>query len=98
MGFISTLLYILLGFYIFKFILRLLAPKLMAYALKRLQKKMNGNFTDGFGYDDDVTNVQDFGNMPKQDSSEAQKAAHKKSSKIKGKQPVGEYIDFEEIE
>jgi hypothetical protein len=44
MGFLSTLLYILLGFYVFKWLLRLFAPKIMAFVLKRLHKKMNDSF------------------------------------------------------
>lgn len=82
MGFLSTLLYILLGFYVFKWLLRLFAPKIMAFALKRLQKKMNNSFT-GF--------TENQGAVPRQDTS-------KKPTIVKEKTPVGEYIDFEEIE
>jgi hypothetical protein len=82
MGFLSTLLYILLGFYVFKWLLRLFAPKIMAFALKRLQKKMNDSFT-GF--------TENQGAAPQQDTS-------KKPPIAKEKTTVGEYIDFEEIE
>ena len=82
MGFLSTLLYILLGFYVFKWLLRLFAPKIMAFALKRLQKKMNDSFA-GF--------TENQGAAPQQETS-------KKSTIAKEKTPVGEYIDFEEIE
>lgn len=82
MGFLSTLLYILLGFYVFKWLLRLFAPKIMAFALKRLQKKMNNSFT-GF--------TENQGAVPRQDTS-------KNPTIVKEKTPVGEYIDFEEIE
>jgi hypothetical protein len=82
MGFLCTLLFILLGFYVFKWLLRLFAPKIMAFALKRLQKKMKNSFT-GF--------AENQGTAPKRDNS-------KKPPIAKEKTPVGEYIDFEEIE
>ena len=82
MGFLSTLLYILFGFYVFKWLLRLFVPKIMAFALKRLQKKMTESFT-GFG--------ENQGSAPKRDTS-------KKPPITKEKTTVGEYIDFEEIE
>jgi hypothetical protein len=62
MGFLSTLLYILLGFYVFKWLLRLFAPKIMAFALKRLQKKMNDSFT-GF--------TENQGAAPQQETSKS---------------------------
>ena len=52
MGFLSTLLYILLGFYIFRWLLRVFAPKIMAFAIKRLQKKMNQSFK---GFDQETS-------------------------------------------
>ena len=72
----------MLGFYVFKWLLRLFAPKIMAFAIKRLQKKMNDSFT-GF--------TENQGTAPQQDTS-------KKPPIAKEKTPVGEYIDFEEIE
>ncbi|MDG2414622.1 MAG: hypothetical protein P8M00_00995 [Flavobacteriaceae bacterium] len=54
----------------------------MAFALKRLQKKMNDSFT-GF--------TENQGAAQQQDTS-------KKPPIAKEKTPVGEYIDFEEIE
>ena len=54
----------------------------MAFALKRLQKKMNDSFT-GF--------TENQGAAPQQETS-------KKPPIAKAKTPVGEYIDFEEIE
>jgi hypothetical protein len=96
MDFLRTLLYIVLGFYVFKFLLRLLAPKLIAFALKRLQKKMGNNFSAGFGGSSPFG-----GDSPFRASSESPKkeATKEKTSKpLKDKDPVGEYIDFEEIE
>jgi len=96
MDFLRTLLYIVMGFYAFKFLLRLLAPKLIAFALKRLQKKMGGNFSAGFGGQSPFGGGSPFGASG---GSQKKEAAKEKTSKpLKGKDPVGEYIDFEEIE
>lgn len=84
MGFLSTLLYILLGFYALKFLLRLFAPKIMAFALKMLQKKMSDSFSN-------ASNFNTYGNR-------STTASDKKTTVSKKKDPVGEYIDFEEIE
>ncbi len=84
MGFLGTLLYILLGFYALKFLLRLFAPKIMAFAMKRLQKKMSDSFSS----------PGSFGGFDNQ----ATQAEEKNAKVSKKKDPVGEYIDFEEIE
>ncbi len=47
MGFFTTVLYFILGIYVFGFLLRLASPYIMKYILKRFEKKMGG-FQDPF--------------------------------------------------
>ena len=92
MGLIKTLLIVLLFYYGFKVLARLLAPFLMRYAAKKIQDK----FKDQMGQD---MRGSGFG---QQDNPKKEGEVHvrsKKSSQDKiNSDSVGDYVDFEEIE
>ncbi len=79
MDFLTTVLYILLGYYALKLLFRYLAPYILKYVVNRFQKKM--------GMDPAAFNTN-----PKDQKEPTSQ------STPKSKKPVGEYIDYEEIE
>ncbi|MCG2461373.1 DUF4834 family protein [Flavobacteriaceae bacterium F89] len=89
MGFLRTILIIVLVYYLLKILGRLFAPQLFRYAAKKTEKHFRerfGGFTDF-----DTANSDREG-----DVIIKEKQSKKPSSDSKEK--VGEYIDFEEIE
>ncbi len=87
MGFLRTILIILLGYYLLKIIGRWLAPKFFAYIARKAEK----HFQETFGQ---------F-NGPAQSEEDQIGNANSKSRSARDKKPsekVGEYIDFEEID
>ena len=91
-GLIKTLLIILLFYYGFKVLARLLAPFLMRYAAKKIQDKFKdqmGQHMRGssFGQQDNPKKEGEIHVTPKKPSQE----------KINS-DSVGDYVDFEEIE
>ncbi|SDS21465.1 protein of unknown function [Polaribacter sp. KT25b] len=84
MGLLKTILYILVFYYAFKFLARLLAPFLMKKAAETIQKKAE----------------QQFGNQqPNGSVKEGETIIDKTPRKDQqGKSSVGEYVDFEEID
>ncbi len=87
MGFLKTVLIILLGYYLFKLLVRMFAPKILGYAAK----KTEAHFRERFGEFTDLNNTTD---EPNGDVI----IEKKKAQKSKGGEKVGEYIDFEEID
>ncbi len=87
MGFLKAVLFILLGYYLFKFVIKMFAPRILGYAAKKTEER----FRERFG---------DFGNFNKQQSQEDDNVIvnQKKNKKNDSSQKVGEYIDFEEID
>ena len=87
MGFLKAVLFILLGYYLFKFVLKMFAPRILGYAAK----KTEAHFRERFG---------DFGHFNEQPSKEEDTVIvnQKKNRKGESSQKVGEYIDFEEID
>lgn len=81
-GMLRTLLIIILCYYAFKLLMRILAPYLMQKAAQKMQQKMQ----DQFGQ-------QQRG---KHQTSQQQKSTVKEKPKPTKK--VGDYIDYEEID
>ncbi|MGC1516582.1 MAG: DUF4834 family protein [Maribacter sp.] len=87
MAFLKTIFIILLVYYGLKFLVRLLAPKILSYAAK----KTESHFKDVFeGFNNQAgTSEEKIGDV----------IINKKSTKKKGdSEKVGEYIDFEELD
>ena len=83
MGFLRTILIIMLIYYGIKFLGRLLAPVL----LKRFAKKMQDRFQQQY---------QDPQNPPQEEGKVTlEKTKHSTQTKSDG---VGDYVDFEEVE
>jgi len=84
MGLLKTLFFIILFYYVFKFLMRLLAPFLVKKVADTMQKKAE----------------EQFGNQqPKNNVKEGETIidkAPRNSSQTKNS--VGDYVDFEEIE
>ncbi|UAM96675.1 DUF4834 family protein [Polaribacter litorisediminis] len=84
MGLLKTLFFIILFYYAFKFIMRLLAPFLVKKVADTMQKKAE----EQFGKQQPKSNV-------KEGETIIDKAPRSKSQT---KNSVGEYVDFEEID
>ncbi len=87
MGFLKAVLFILLGYYLFKFVLKMFAPRILGYAAKKTEER----FRERFG---------DFGDFNQQQSQENDNVIvnKKENKRNESSQKVGEYIDFEEID
>ena len=84
MGLLKTLFFILLFYYAFKFLARLLAPFLIKKAAETIQKKAEQQFG---------------GQQPKNAVKEGETIIDKAPrSNQQSKNSVGEYVDFEEID
>jgi hypothetical protein len=88
MGFLKTILIILLGYYFLKVLAKWFAPRIFTYAAKRSAKHFHEQFDQFQGRANDQ---QDPSGDTIIDSNSNSKKV-KKPAKI-----VGEYIDFEEI-
>lgn len=87
MGFITTILIVLLVYYAIKILLKILAPKILNYAGRKAEKHFREKF-EGFGTPQQAKTTQDGDVIIKTNTSKHPKASKK----------VGEYIDFEEID
>lgn len=87
MGFLKTLLIILLVYYSLKFLAKWLAPIMFRYAAKKTEEHFKEKFK-GFAGPGQQNDSQEGDVI-----IEKKPKSQKRSSKI-----VGEYIDFEEIE
>jgi len=85
-GFIKTLAYIVLFWYLLKFLFRIFAPVLMRGAMNKVQQKMQDQMNSQFGQQNTYKNQ----NTNSQKSNTKQMPTEKKK--------VGEYVDFEEID
>ena len=84
MGLLKTILYILLFYYAFKFLARLLAPFLIKKASDTIQRKAAQQFRD---------------KQPKSNVKEGETIIDKApGNNQQTKKTVGEYVDFEEID
>ena len=88
MGIVRTILIILLVYYGFKFITRLLAPII----LKKMVNKMGSNFQSSF------TNFSKQAHSQKKEGDITIEKSTKKNKNTKSKKDVGDYIDYEEID
>ena len=88
MGVVRTILIILLIYYGFKFLTRLIAPII----LKKMVNKMGSNFQSSF------TNFSKQAHSQKKEGDITIEKSKKKSKKIKSKKDVGDYIDYEEVD
>jgi len=87
MGFITTILIILLVYYAIKILLKIFAPKILNYAGKKAEKHFREKFE---GFDPQrQTKTPDEGDVI---------IKSKTSKNPKSSKKVGEYIDFEEID
>ncbi len=89
MGFLRTILIIVVVYYLLKILGRLFAPQLFRYAAKKTEK----HFRERFGGFADF----DTANKNQKDDMIINEKPSKKSTS-NSKEKVGEYIDFEEIE
>ena len=87
MGFLKTILIILLVYYFLKILDKLLAPRMFRYAAKKTEEHFKEKF-EGFA-EQNNSNEEQIGDV----IIENKTAKKKNTSKN-----VGEYIDFEEIE
>lgn len=85
MGLLKTLFFILIFYYAFKFLVRLIAPFLIKKMADTVQKKASEQFDN-----------QQYKNNVREGETIIDKAP--KSSQNKSKNGVGEYVDFEEID
>jgi hypothetical protein len=84
MAFLKTILIILLVYYLLKFLVKLFAPKILSYAVKKTESHFKHAFDNQHASNED--NIEDV-------------IINKKSSKKKAdSEKVGEYIDFEELD
>ncbi|MGY0406912.1 MAG: DUF4834 family protein [Polaribacter sp.] len=83
-GLLKTIFYILVFYYGFKFLARIFAPVIIKKAADSIQKKAEEQFRN---------------QQPKNTVKEGETIIDKKpNSNQQGKNSVGEYVDFEEIE
>lgn len=81
-GFVKTLLYIILGYYALKFLMRVFAPILVQKTAQKVHQKM----------EEQMRNQQNAYKNTQQSQNTTQKEMPKEKKK------VGEYVDFEEID
>ena len=81
-GFIETICYILMFYYVFKFLARLLLPIMV----KKVVEKAGQNFQ------------QQYQNQQNPNAQEEKFSDTSATSKPRETKKVGEYVDFEEIE
>ena len=81
-GFIETICYILMFYYVFKFLARLLLPIMV----KKVVEKAGQNFR------------QQYQNQQNPNNQEEKVSSTSSTSKPRETKKVGEYVDFEEIE
>ncbi len=84
MNFLRTIAIIILIYYAFKFLAKLFAPLLMKKMMSKMQQK-----------------AEDFNNQhqPKPDVEEGKTVIDKKPNSTKqGKDSVGEYVEYEEVD
>lgn len=81
-GFIETLFYILMFYYVIKFLARLFLP----YMVKKVVEKAGQNFQQNYQNQQNPNTTQDSNPLNSTDS------------KPRENKKVGEYVDFEEIE
>ncbi len=87
MGFLKTLLIIILVYYLLKIVGRWLAPRVFNYAAKKTER----HFREAF---EQANMSRNNGEQTIHDQHKSKKATGSKKSSSE----VGEYIDFEEIE
>ena len=84
MGLLKTIFFILLFYYAFKFLAKLFAPYLVKKATETMRKKAEEQFRN---------------QQPKSNVKEGETTIDKApNNKQQGKNSVGEYVDFEEID
>lgn len=88
MGIVRTVLIILLVYYGFKFLTRLIAPII----LKKMFNKMGSNFQSSFN------NFSKQAHNQKKEGDIIIEKSKKKDKKTKSKKDVGDYIDYEEVD
>lgn len=81
-GFIETICYIVMFYYVFKFLARLLLPIMV----KKVVEKAGQNFQ------------QQYQNQQNPNNQEEKVSATSSGSKPRETKKVGEYVDFEEID
>jgi len=90
-GFLSTILWIVLFYYAFKFLFRLLAPLLFKVAVQKVEKNFNEKAKQFYEQQNQYTET----------AQNQANASHEKTEinvhNLREKKKVGEYIDFEEI-
>ncbi|MFS4415662.1 DUF4834 family protein [Maribacter sp. 2307ULW6-5] len=87
MTLLKTLLFIVLGYYLLKLLVRMFAPKILGYAARKTEERFKEafqHFEQRDGHQEDrVGNVIIEKKTPK---------------RRKGTEKVGEYVDFEEVD
>lgn len=87
MGFLKTILFILLGYYLLKIVAKLFAPKIINYAAKKTESRFKEAF-EGFSQQ-----------QPTQEEHVGDIIIDKKTTRRKSNgEKVGEYIDFEDVD
>jgi len=87
MGFLKTILIVLLVYYFLKLLGKLFAPRMFRYAAKKTEEHFKGKF-EGFA-EQNNSNEEQIGDVIIENKTTKKKNTSKN---------VGEYIDFEEIE
>ncbi len=86
---IRTILIILLFYYGFKILARLLAPILMRYAAKKVQQKFKDQMRQSSNYSNEIRTKKE---------GEVHIQSKKSSLEKNNSDTVGDYVDFEEVE
>lgn len=89
-GFLNTLIWIVLFYYAFKFLFRLLAPVLVKFAVQKAEKTFNDRAKGFYDEQKEYSNTSQTYNKstPKSEIN---------INDLREKNKVGEYIDFEEV-
>ncbi|MGB5204969.1 DUF4834 family protein [Eudoraea sp.] len=88
MGFLRTILIILLVYYMLKLFAKWFGPRIVGYAARRTEKHFKDKFDQFQGYQNQEDNT-----------NEGEIIIEKKTvQKNKNSEQLGEFIDFEEIE
>ena len=87
MGLLRTLLFIILVYYLVKFLARVFGPMLFGYAAKKAEQRFQDKFNQYQNHSSRTTQKEGEVTIDK-----------KPKGASKAKNNVGEYIDFEEID
>ncbi|MDT0295072.1 DUF4834 family protein [Mesonia ostreae] len=84
-GLLKTILIIVMVYFGIKFLFKLFKPMILKYIMKKMGEKVGKSFQQGF-------------RPPNQSNKREPEIQHQPKTSRKNKKPVGEYIEYEEID